>query len=257
MTTAFPKLLYDKNKIAGFTSAVGGQLGVELGPADSLRDVASYIAPGNMSAQVVQMIELSAQYMKDSVGAADALLGNVNPEQASGTAISVASKQAGIPLENPRANMYNWLEDIGRIYLDMITNMYGERTVVMMDEDGAEAVEFDFTSLKGTYKQVKINVGPSTYWSAIAMKDTMDNLLAGQYIDFITYLEGMSDEFVPNRQQMIDTLKAAQKDMDEGSGSSEEQEFLAGMSPEDRSIWDGLTEEQKQQVYAEAQQGGV
>lgn len=252
MTTAFPKLLFDKTKIGGFTSAVGGQLGVELTPGQSLSNIAQYMAPGNMSAQVIQMIELAQTYMQEAVGASDALLGNVNPEQASGAAISVASKQAGIPLENPRANMYNWLEDIGRIYLDMVTNMYGTRPVIMPTEDGAELQEFDFETLKDKYKTVRIEVGPTTYWSALAAKDTMDNLLANGYIQFLDYLEGMTDEFIPQRQQLIDKIKEQVETQNEPVS---EEEFVASLTPEEQAQWQAMSPEQRTQVLE--QQGVV
>ena len=254
MTTAFPKLLFNKDKISGFTTSVGGQIGAELAPGESLSNIAQYVTPGNMSAQVVQMIELATQYMRDAVGAADALLGNVNPEQASGTAISVASKQAGIPLENPRSNMYNWLEDIAKIYSDMVSHLYGSRPVIMPTENGSELAEFDFDTLQGMYKQVKIEVGPSTYWSALALKDTMDNLLANGYIEFVTYLEGMTDEFVPNRQKMIDDIKEVQQVAEEGGG--DEQEFIGSLSPEEQQEFLALPPEQQQAIFEQAR-GGV
>jgi len=258
MTAAFPKMLYHKDKISGISTMIGGQIGVELGPNESLADVARYLEPGNMSGQVVQMIELAQTYMQDAVGASDSLLGNVNPEQASGASISVASKQAGIPLENPEANMYNWLEDIGRIYLDMASNLYGERPVIMPTDEGAEVVEFDFESLKGKYKKVKVNVGPSTYWSALAQKDTMDNLLMNGYIEFVDYLEGMTDEFVPNRQEMIDKIKEKQAELEaqQAKGKSVEQEFLAQLTPDEQQAFLALPEAE-QQAYFDQYQGGV
>lgn len=254
LTTSMPKLLYNKNMIGGFSTRVGGQIGADLKPGDSLANVAQYLAPGNMSAQVIQMIELAQRFMQETVGATDSLLGNVNPEQASGVSIAVTSKQAGVPLENPKSNMYNWLEDIAKIYLDMISHLYGTRPVIMPAEDGATLVEFNFDELQGMYKVVKVEVGPSSYWSEIAVKETLDNLLAGQYIEFIDYLERMPEGYVKDKQGLIDKIKENTK-MQEQQLATEE-EYIASLSEADQIAYRAMPEEQRAQIFAQGQAGG-
>lgn len=244
--TAFSKFLYDKNSIAGVTNNVATQIGVELKPGQRLSDVATFIAPGNMSAQVIQMIDLANNYMKESVGASDALLGNINPEQASGVSIAVTSKQSGIPLENPKANMYNWLEDLGRIYYDMASNMYGTRPVLVTDGDETRVELFDFNQLKGLYKVPKVEVGASGYWSELAAIDTLNNLLDRQLIEFIDFLERMPDGYITDKVGLINKLKGrvqAEKDT-----KTLQDEFMSSLTPEEQQAFAQMTPEQQQQI---------
>ena len=244
--TAFSKFLYDKQSISGVTNSVATQIGVDLKPGQRLTDVATFIAPGNMSSQVIQMIDLANSYMKESAGASDALLGNINPEQASGVSIAVTSKQSGIPLENPKANMYNWLEDIGRIYYDMISNLYGTRPVLVTNGDVTEQQEFNFDELKTLYKVPTIEVGSSGYWSELASIDTLNNLLDRQLIEFIDYLERMPEGYIENKQGLINKLKAKVQDTQDTGGI--QQEFLASLTEEERLAFDNMTPEQQQQI---------
>lgn len=248
--TSFSKFLYDKNSITGITNNVATQIGVNLKPGQRLSDVATFIAPGSMSAQVIQMIELANAYMKESVGASDALLGNINPEQASGVSIAVTSKQSGIPLENPKSNMYNWLEDIGRIYYDMASNLYGKRPVMVSEEETTTVEEFDFETLKGLYKVPKIETGASGYWSELAAIDTLNNLLDRQLIEFIDYLERMPEGYITDKVGLINKLKG--RVQAEQDTATLQEQFLASLTPEERQAFDSMTPEQQQQIMDQA-----
>jgi len=246
MTTAFSKLLYDNNKISGWSNKIGGAIGVDLRPGERLSESATYIAPGNMSPQVMQMIDMAQQYMKETVGANDALLGNINPEQASGISISVASKQSGIPLENPKMNMYNWLEDIMLNYYDIVSNLYGERPVVMQNDDTSQIEMFDFSQLKGMYKSVHIDVGTSSYWSEIASMQTLDNLLDRGLIEFMDYLERVPEGYIKDKQELINNLKEKME------GEIPPEEFIASLTPEQQEQFAQLPPEEQQRMMQEA-----
>ena len=250
--TAFSKFLYDKKSIGGITNNVATQIGVDLKPGQRLTDVATFIAPGNMSAQVIQMIDLANSYMKESVGASDALLGNINPEQASGVSIAVTSKQSGIPLENPKANLYNWLEDIGRIYYDMVSNLYGTRPVLVTDGETTTVEEFDFNQLQNLYKVPTIEVGASGYWSELASIDTLNNLLDRQLIEFIDYLERMPDGYIKDKVGLINKLKERVEGQEETDTLNKE--FIASLTPEEQAAFDQMTPEQQQRIM---EQGAI
>jgi len=248
LTTAFPKFFYNRDKIAGITSTVGGQIGVNLSPGENISNVGQYIAPGNMSPQVMQMIDMAQSYMKETSGANDALLGNINPEQASGTSIATASKQAGIPLENPKANLYNWLEDIGRIYYNMIANLYGERPVIVPGEKGNDVITYDFSQLKDLYKSVKVDVGPSSYWSELAVIQTLDNLLDRGLIEFIDYLERIPIGYVKDKEGLINKIQ----ERIQGSETIQ-QNFLNSLTPEQQQRFLALPPEEQEAILNQSQ----
>ncbi len=241
--TSFPIFAYNKRMMSGKTNKVSTQIGLELAPNERVQDAAAYIAPSSMSAQVMNMIELSKQYMAEVVGANDALLGNVNPEQASGVSIAAASKQSGIPLENPKSNMYNWREDLTKIVLDQMSNVYGERPVLVEDEKGTTVEMFDFDTLQGMYKTVKIDVGPSSYWSELAVIQTLDNLLDRGLIELVDYLERMPDGYIKDKQGLIDNLKENVKQDEQLL-----QDFLSKLTPEEQEEFMQLPPEEQEAI---------
>ena len=135
-------------------------------------------------------------------------MGDINPENASGKSIVATVKQSVVPLENVKANLYEWIEDIGKILLDMMGNYYGERPLVMKDENGIPSVvTFDFSVLKNTYLYTKCDVGNSSYWSEVASAETLDGLLQQGAIDIVEYLECMPNDFIANKFTLLQMVK--------------------------------------------------
>ena len=244
--TAFPKLVYNKGLIDGMTNRVGGQIGVDLNkalPGTRLDDVAKYMQVGTMSPEIAQIIDMMMQYTKEMLGANDALLGSVNPEVASGVAISVAARQSGVPLENPRSHMYEMMDRLGKVFLDMVSVYYGERPV-LVEQDGENVVlTYDFDKLRNMYMQTKVDVGATTYWNEIAQVQTMDNWLANGLIEFIDYLERVPEDYVVDKQGLIDKFKAAVP-------AQPSDGVLDQMTPEELAELETMTPEQQQSFMA-------
>ena len=214
MLTAFPVLIYDKSKISGFSNRLGAQIGIDTStPGDNVRNAAAYMEPGTMSVQITNAIDMAIKYTKECLGLNDTLAGDVNPEQASGAAIALSVKQSSIPLENPKANMYGWTEDIGKILIDMMGTYYQVRPIVA-DNNGVKSIEsFDFGVFKKLWLKVKCDVGPSSYFSEIAQVQMMNNLLnmKDPLFDMITFLENLPDGYI--QQPLIDAVKAKQQQL--------------------------------------------
>lgn len=216
MMTAFPKAVYNADMIDVWDNEIGSAIGVSgVGLNENIRNVAGYLEPGNMSAQITQVIDMALQYTKEMLGISDAAMGQIdNPKNTS--AIIAVQKSSSIPLENPKANLYLWIEDIGHILLDMIGTYYGNRPVVMdvpvTDQQGntttqKQVVMYDFSQFKDLWLKVRADVGEASYWSEITMMQTLDNLLAQGHIDFIQYLERIPDEYIPQKENLISDIK--------------------------------------------------
>jgi hypothetical protein len=214
--TAFPKAIYNADLIDAWSNQVAQAIPVKgLGTDANINNVAKYLEPAQMSNQIVDTIEMAYNYLKDMLGINEAAVGDVNPEEASGKAIFEAVKQSSIPLENTRANMYEWIEDIGRILLDIMGTYYGTRPIVI-DEDGNKVVKyFDFNQLKNIWLNIKIDVGTTNIWSDMTRKQNLANLFNQGKIELIDYLEGLGDEDIANRQQLIDKIKATMQTQQE------------------------------------------
>jgi hypothetical protein len=210
MMTAFSPVVYDGDMIDEWTNEIGTAYEVKNLNGRSLNDVAMYLTPANMSSSIVSVMELTLQYMKDSMGVSDASLGNIDPKNTS--AILAVQKSTAVPLENVKDNLYDFVEQIVLILLDIMATKYGVRPVVISGENGArELINYDFSKLKDMDLKLGIDVGETTYFSELAMLQTMDNLLQGQYIEFIDYLERIPDEMFPKKAEYVSKLKEKQE----------------------------------------------
>jgi hypothetical protein len=115
----------------------------------------------------------------------------------------------------------------------MMSTYYGKRPVVrdrefkepVLSQDGTPQIdpmtgqmmtqkvtrrvaeEFDFSKLKNLWFNVRCDVGATTYFSEIAMVQTLDNLRRDGTLDIIDYLERIPDKLVPKKAELIATLK--------------------------------------------------
>lgn len=205
MHTAFPKAIYNSTTIAAWDNIIGGAIGIKSGIDGNIANHATYLNPGNMSEQVFKLIDLAIQYTKDMLGASDAALGDVKPDNTS--AIIAIQQAAAVPLETIKQNLYQFVEDNGYIWLDFMANYYGVRKVDIMVLGKREVKEFDFGTLKKMKLRLKIDVGPSSYWSQITAMQTIDHLLEADRITFQQYLDRVPAGLIPKSKELIEDLK--------------------------------------------------
>lgn len=239
---SFPKTVYNADLIKQWSSEVGQAIGVRgLQPGQNISQAAYNLNPADMSNQIIAAIDKAVSYTKDCLGATDAQLGNVKPDNTS--ALMVLQNSAEVPLENTRAGMYEWLEDIGAILLDMMGTYYGQRPIVR-DMDFEEpvlgpggmpiidpmtglmqvntvsrktAVFFDFSQFKNLWFNVRVNAGATTYYSEIAMVQTLDNLRRDGTLEVIDYLERIPDKLIPRKAELVRELKRKAAQMPQGA----------------------------------------
>ena len=110
MTTAYPKVVYDKTRISSWTSQVGAAIGVNGG---DMNQVVRIVDPAQISPQISQFIESAVNYTQTFTGATSAALGDTRPDNTS--AIIALQRAASIPSEITKQNLYQSVEDLGRI----------------------------------------------------------------------------------------------------------------------------------------------
>ena len=203
MTTAYPKVIYNKQMIGKWDSGVGKAIAVNSG--NDLNNAAKTLDPATISPQVSKFIELAVSMTKDLMGATDAALGNVRPDNTS--AIIALQKSSSVPMELVKQDLYQAIEDLGRVWMDQMRAYYGVRLVKV---DGAVGL-FDFGELAKVPLALKLDVGGSAYWSQISQMQTLDNLLMNRHIDIIDYLERLPNGFISNQQELIDKIKERQE----------------------------------------------
>ena len=242
-----------------------------LQPGQNISQVAYNLQPADMSNQIMAVIDKAVSYTKDCLGATDAQLGNVRPDNTS--ALMVLQSAAEVPLENTRANLHEWMEDIGAILLDMMGTYYGERPI-LRDREFEEPVvatkgappeidpfsgtlktnkvvrrvveTFDFSQFKHLWLNVRVDVGATTYYSEIAMVQTLDNLRRDGVIDMIQYLERVPDRIIPQRAKLIDDLKAKLKQQEQELAAQQSMQMDNGIIPgSDGQAIGSMTEDQE------------
>ncbi len=141
------------------------------------------------------------------MGASDAALGNVRPDNTS--AIIAVQKSTQMPLELQRMAFYQFVEDYCRIFLDIMRVDYGLREVYYTDQDGNSMEgKFDFSALNSLNVKLNVDVGASAYWSEIMQVQTIDNLYRQRIItDPVTYLESVPDGYIFNKAKLLAKVK--------------------------------------------------
>ena len=221
MSSAYPKTVYDKTRVAKWDNRVGGAIGINGGDVNT---VAKIIEPAQISPQIAQFIELAIDESQTLLGATSAALGDTRPDNTS--AIIALQRASSVPSEITKQNYYSSVEDLGRIYIEFMAEYYGTRLVEVdvpqdtppellafagLEQGGTQTVEFDFAKLKDAHFTLKLDVGASSYWSEIAAMQTLDNLLQQGQINFVDYLERMPDGYLQKKQELIEKMRSIQQ----------------------------------------------
>lgn len=216
-TMSFPKVIYDKTRIKSWDGGVGTAVGVN----GNVEGVAKTIDGAAVNPQIGQFIELCVDKTKSFLGASDVALGDSRPDNTS--AIIALQRAANTPMEMTKQGMYQQIEDMGKIFMDIMAAKYGSRVVgvkMEMDQPGQQPLGmqlgpqefeevFDFGKLREYNLSVKQDAGASSYWSEIASMQTLDNLLMNKHITLLQYLERVPSGYISKKQELIDQLKAA------------------------------------------------
>ena len=202
---AFPKVFYDRMKLRGWTNRPGEAIGVAGDPGTAV--AAAFRAP-DLSPQLLEIVDRTIRYTKEFMGASDAALGDVRPENTS--AILAVQNATAAPLELQKRALYQFTEDCVRVVAELVCAHCGPRRMRWTDEAGAEHAElFDFSALDPAALRLNVEVGASSYWSELKQMTTLDNLFAkGVLSDALLYLESVPDGYIRNKRAMIERLRA-------------------------------------------------
>lgn len=214
-TSAFPKVVYDRTKIKNWDGSIGSAVGVN-GNVDG---VAKTLDGASVNPQIAQFMEICVDYTKSFLGASDVALGDSRPDNTS--AIIALQRAANTPMEMTKQNMYQCIEDMGLIWMDIMSVKYGTRKVetkMPIDDIGQQPLgmqlpdqvfkhNFDFSIFKKLPVTIKQDAGASSYWSEIASMQTIDNLLINGKISLLQYLERVPSGYIVDKQKLIDEIK--------------------------------------------------
>ena len=207
---AWPQRFYDATKIRGNLS---NKVGQAIGVAGDPKSAIYFDSPaGNMSAQVLELVDRTIKYTRESLGVTDAALGDIRPENTS--AIIAAAEQTAAPLIFQKLGNHQLWEDLVHIFIDIIREMYKVREIETEHElsDGTKekkVIEYDFGKVDYDSFDIKVNIGSAAYWSELMQVQTLDAFFSKGIIDdALIYLEHIPEGYVSGKEELIKELKA-------------------------------------------------
>ncbi len=252
-----PIMVIDDTVILDEVTNEPGQVIHATGDAAAVKGAIQYVTPPNFSPNFDNNImSLISQTLTQS-GANDAALGDVKPENTS--AIIAVREAATMPLQTVQNRYYSFCEDVARIWAEMWITKYGKRSIKMVDGSNVWYLTFDGARYKDLLVTAKIDVGGSTLYSEAQTIRTLDNLFDRQVINVMQYLDRLPKGVVPNVTGLIKEMQKANEQAAamQGQQALIEGEAIAGLSPEEREMFEQLPPEQQQAMLEQAMGGTI
>lgn len=221
--TGFAQPVVNRNVIPEWDGAPG-QMIEASGPVPNVRDAIMYLEAAPVPVSVITAMDNLMSTTRDCMGASDATMGDVNPDNASAIiALQQADEQ---PLELRKQAFHGFVEDMCRIIADIIRARYGKRRVMMThtynDELGQQQsetslTEFDFSTLDELQMTMRVDVGASSLYSEQLQVQTASNLFTTGIINdpakLAIYLKVMPEKYIPSRQILQQYCESMLKQM--------------------------------------------
>ena len=210
MDVSFSKVIYNANLIDEWTGEIGEAIAVN-GPVEQ---AANRLDPGSLQAGFLDVIQMTMGITKELMGATDAALGNVAPDNTS--AIIALQQSSAVPLELQRRALYTAVERLGMVWLDFILQYYDADRMMLFREKGEL---LGGTILPDEMKNILFScttqAGASSHWSEIAQITTLDHLLTAGNIRFSQYLERIPDGYISKREELLEEVKQEEAKQEE------------------------------------------
>lgn len=215
--TAYPQKLVNDDKISNpnAASAVGGIIHVKGGASvDDVSKVFAHVHPAQMSPDVEKVQNELIQSTRELAGAGEVVTGDVNPENASGRAILAVQQAAQQPLTEHLLYAKGFVEDLARIWLDMIIayndsiQLEEEQTDPATGEKYIVLVEVLKATLQALKASVKVDITPKGAFDKYAQEQSLENLLtAGMFStermpELKLYVKALDDDAVMPKQKL-------------------------------------------------------
>ena len=180
--TAYSRLVYSSDRISNPSALteVGTAIEVDGAGVSSVKEAVDYLTPSSMSPDARNLSDELLAVTKELSGAGDAVLGNVDPTQASGTAIIAVRDQAALPLNEQTAYFKQFVEDIAIIWY-RLWSVYGTG-------------ETEWSELSGIMPDVRIDVSSTSPFSKYAREQAVERLFSMGHITFEEYVSALEDD---------------------------------------------------------------
>ena len=209
--TAYPQKVVNMDMVSNPSDIdkVGSTIKVKGGMA-----VSANVHPAQMSSDAHSLLNELISSTRELAGAGDIATGNVNPENASGRAILAIQQASEQPLTEHLEYVKSFIEDIARIWLDIITvynktiTLEDEVTNPVTGEKQTVLKEVLQDSLKQLQASVKVNITPKGAFDKYAQEQSLENLLVagmfqtGRMPELKLYIKTLDDDSVMPKEKL-------------------------------------------------------
>ncbi len=220
--TAYPQKIANKERIENPRSVyeVGGVINVKGGMSvDDVSKVFAHVNPAQMSPDVEKLQNELIQTTRELAGAGDIATGQINPESASGRAILAVQQAAEQPLTEHLEYIKSFLEDVARIWLDIIT-VYNDSvkleqvvTAPVTGEEQTALVEVPRKALEELQAVVKVDITPRGAFDKYAQEQSLENLLTNGLLntqrmpELKLYVMALDDDSVMPKEKLLKVIE--------------------------------------------------
>jgi len=229
---AYPKLIYNKELIPDTSNITGAGAEIEVSGKgiDDVRNAIGYLNPTSMSADSKYLLDELVNYTQELAGAGDNASGNVDPTKTSAKAIIAVQEAQQQPLNEQKTKYKEFLEDLARIYLNMLQvymidglSIPVEEDVQIQDELGTvktekQTVYKQVTSelLQALKTNVRVDITSKAPYDKYAVEQSLENLFSADKITFEEYVDALPyDSSMPKTtlEEIITKREEAKKDI--------------------------------------------
>jgi hypothetical protein len=228
--TAYQTKVVNKDKIANYgdINKVGATLYTKNSQTiDDVNKIVGYINPAQMSPDVEKLRNELIKTTRELAGAGDIATGQVNPESASGRAILAVQQASQLPLTEQLSSLKAFIEDVARIWLDMLTtySMEGltlEEEVLNPEtgEDEVQLVQIPQSVMESLKASVKVDITPKGAFDKYAQELSLENMLkAGLFNvqrlpELKRYVEILDDDAVAPKTKLEKVIKSMEEEQE-------------------------------------------
>ncbi len=182
---AFPKPVYVEGMVENpeDVTTVGSPVRVREGTVQKVDEVFSYLAPASMSGDATLLQNELISQSRSLASAGDAALGEINPERATGAAITAVRQAQAVPLNEQASAFRQLVEDVALVWFDMLCAYYPVGLTV--EEQKLIGSRQMLCKIAPT---VRIEVSPTDPYSKYAQEQAVAEALRAGYITFEEYV---------------------------------------------------------------------
>lgn len=186
---------------------------------DDVAKIFNYVKPAQMSPDAEKVLNELISMTRELAGAGEVATGQINPENASGRAILAVKQATEQPLSEHLTYTKAFVEDLSRIWLDMIIAYNSEITLEeevtdpVSGEKYIQPVKVKRVTLKALKPVVKVDITPRGAFDKYAQEQSMENLLkAGLFRsdrmpELKLYVQTLDDDAVMPKQKLMDMIE--------------------------------------------------